>query len=134
MKGLLLILSLAVLVHASSINRVKRDDSAEDVARDIENQVTDIMDKMMGGKCFTDDQCLEFVSYCRRDSSLDLTGACTLQWYSWLVAMLILALIVASCVACICCQCCCLYACCSAILDCLCCCCRNKGYSPANRG
>jgi len=134
MKGLLLILSFAVLVQSSSINRVKRDQSAEDVAKDIENQVTDVLDQIMGGTCLTNDQCMEFISYCHRESSLALTGTCALNWWSWLIVAVVAALFIGCCVACICCQCCCLYACCSAILDCLCCCCRNKGYSPANRG
>jgi len=134
MKFVLLLLAIAVCVQGASYNRkLLETKSAEEYAEDIENQFTDFVERMWGKKCVTDGMCQDTLAYCMKETTLSM-GECRPVWWTWLVLALIAVVLASACVACICCPCCFLYACCSAILDCVCCCCRNKGYSPANRG
>eukprot|EP00088_Acartia_fossae_P051798 TRINITY_DN5825_c0_g1_i2.p1 TRINITY_DN5825_c0_g1~~TRINITY_DN5825_c0_g1_i2.p1 ORF type:complete len:151 (-),score=37.48 TRINITY_DN5825_c0_g1_i2:618-1028(-) len=124
-----------VLANASTLNREKRQTAEEEQAiKDAEKEIANFIDKIYGGSCFNSDQCMEFISYCHRDNAIQPVGDCRPNWWSWLILGLIVLLIAGSCMGCCLLQCCCLYKCCQAIFDCLCCCCRNKGYSPANRG
>jgi len=130
----LLIVAALVLVDASTISRQVRQTDDEQIIRDAEKEIMNTIDSIWGGSCVTDDQCLQFISHCKRSSTIQPIGECALNWWSWLILGLIVLLIVGSCAGCCLLQCCCLYKCCQFIFDCLCCCCRNKGYSPANRG
>ncbi|XP_023342104.1 uncharacterized protein LOC111711878 [Eurytemora carolleeae] len=131
MKIVLVLALVAVCAHAATYNRALL--GAEEDEKEFEKEVSGVIDSLWGGICVTDSSCLEYVSYCHRETSISVTGQCRLIWYSWLVLGLAALLILSALVACICCPCCFLYACCSGILDCLCGCCRTKGYSPANR-
>jgi len=133
MKLWLLLICFFVYVESTSISRVRRDTSPDEVATEIENEILSVVDSMQGGTCLSDKNCLQFVSYCEKENII-LPGTCQLNWWVWILLGVVVFLMIVCCCACICCQCCLCYACCSAILDVLCCCCRNKGYSPANSG
>jgi len=128
---LALLVALVASVQGSAFKRALLETSSED---QIADEVAGAFGRLWGGACMKDEDCVPYLSHCERDSTLALVGQCHLDWYIWLIAGVLALLLVVSCLACICLPCCCLYTCCSAILDCLCCCCRNKGYSPAGRG
>jgi len=133
MRVIILLLAAVLSVQCSIVKRDAQND-AENLATDIESEVTGFIDSIWGGQCVEDKNCMAVISYCKRESSIQVIGECQLNWWIFVVAAVLILLLAASCCACICLPCCCLYACCSSILDCLCCCCRTKGYSPAGRG
>jgi hypothetical protein len=134
MKSMIFLCIGLALVAGSSIREKRQTQEEEQFIKDAEKEITNFIDQIYGGTCITDNQCMQFISSCHKDSVIQPMGDCRLNWYSWLILGLIVLLVVGSCAGCCLLQCCCLYKCCQAIFDCLCCCCRNKGYSPANRG
>ena len=100
---------------------------------DAKEEIDDFFASFWGKKCLTDTNCMSAVAYCDREvgitagiAGIAVDGECRPTIWVWLVLAVIALLLVGSCVCCIICGLCkCLY-------NCLCCCCRDKGYTPAN--
>lgn len=105
-------------------------DAQDDINKafsDAQEDINGFFASFWGKKCVVNDNCLQHMAYCDKDAGITgLDGECRPNIWVWLVLAVIALLLVGSCVCCIICGLCkCLY-------NCLCCCCRDKGYTPAN--
>ena len=83
-----------------------------------EEELQGYVKKFWGGKCVTDDQCMQYISYCDKEAgvskqflgSLAVDGECRPNIWIWLVLAAIVLLFFGACICCICCGLCkCLY-------------------------
>eukprot|EP00090_Calanus_glacialis_P022908 TRINITY_DN3525_c1_g1_i1.p2 TRINITY_DN3525_c1_g1~~TRINITY_DN3525_c1_g1_i1.p2 ORF type:complete len:131 (+),score=31.71 TRINITY_DN3525_c1_g1_i1:45-437(+) len=119
----LLVATIAIVsVSASTAGsrRLLEDDAS--TYEDAKEGFTSFVDSFWGGSCSSQEQCADYIATCGQQ------GECRPSWWVWMILVCIVLSFVASCICCICC------GICSCILDLLCCCCRDKGYSPANTG
>jgi len=131
----ILVLEIFTIVAYSASAGGRHLLAEDDISANLQQAGDDLnnfMDSIWGGKCFTDDQCAATVAYCAKDDGFSLgavVGQCRPTWWIWVVVGVLILLFLSACACCVC-----LCSCCSCILDVLCCCCRNKGYSPAGTG
>ena len=119
--------------EAGSRHLLDTQDDINNAINDAEKELQGFVDKFYGGVCVKDDMCLEPVAFCDKAAgataalgTLAVDGQCRPVFWVWIILAVLVLLLVGACVCCICC------GICSCLYKCLCCCCRDKGYTPAN--